>query len=393
MKLQDFEQRSISLLNSRGILPAKLDAAERFASDFVAYGWLYHSKFQTGKEMLELLEDDSNLNTGDCFNVNFSSNLKNLVADKLMQNTTFAQLLNVLVNNKAKGVGVGELILPLLIAHWRYSNESDGLYRGEKKEIKNNGASLKPVKTGDTEKGLIDQLNAEYFKGLKPGLKKAHGAHVQYIKSLDKKQQVDCYTNYYSRLYPGNDTKPMIQQLLENIEDLDAYNTILGKNVMKWYRNIDGWTSIVIIDPDTLDIVNIADIEKINTDGDVHLSFRPVMSRGSDTQAVPDGYVNVSIVKKLKLNKKLGKKNKCTKLMEYVSLEQRLAEIQKKQVENEAENRFVTFLTDPTDPLTQAWRKVGSDDKIDARDLIVEMIKENRYSNAEIASTVIKSFC
>jgi hypothetical protein len=392
MKLQDFEQRSMALLNSRGILPAKHDAAERFASDFVAYGWLYHSKFKTGKEMLDLLEDDSNLNPGDCFNVNFSGNLKDLVAEKLMANTTFAGLLNVLVNNKAKGVGVGELILPLLIAHWRYSNQSDGLYRGEKKEIKNDGASLKPVKTGDTEKGLIDQLNVEYFNGLKPGLKKVHDAHVKHIKSLDKKQQLDCYANYYSRLYPGNDTKPMSQQLLENIEDLDAYNTILGKNVMKWYRNIDGWTSIVIIDPDTLDIVNVADIEKINTEGDVQLSFRPVMSRGSDTQAVPDGYVNVGIVKKSKSNKKSGK-NMWTELMEYVSPEQRLAEIQSKQAENEAENRFVTFLTDSTDPLTQAWRKVATDDKVDARDLIVDMLKDNRHSNAEIATTVVKSFC
>ena len=184
----------------------------------------------------------------------------------------------------------------------------------------------------------------------------------------------------------------MARQLLENIEDLDAYNTILGKNVMKWYRNIDGWTSIVIIDPDTLDIVNVADVEKINTEGEVQLSFRPVMSRGSDTQAVPDGYVNVGIVKKSKSNKKSGK-NMWTELMEYVSPEQRLAEIQSKQALNEAENRFVTFLTDSTDPLTQAWRQVATDDKVDARDLIVDMLKDNRHSNAEIATTVVKSFC
>jgi len=141
-----------------------------------------------------------------------------------------------------------------------------------------------------------------------------------------------------------------------------------------------------------LDIVNVADIEKINTEGDVQLSFRPVMSRGSDTQAVPDGYVNVSIVKKNKSNKKSGK-NTWDELMEYVSPEQRLAEIQSKQAENEAESRFVTFLTDPQDPLTQAWRQVDTDNKVDARDLIVDMIKEGQHSNAEIATTVIKSFC
>jgi len=391
MKLQDFEKRSVNLLTSRGILPAKHDAAERFAGDFVAYGWLYHSKFGTGKEMLDFLEDDANLNPGDCFNVNFAGNLKDLVAPLLMANNTFAHLLNVLVNNKAKGVGVGELILPLLIAHWRYNNESDGLFRGEKKEIKNDGASLKPVATGATEKGLIDQLNEEYFQGLKPGLKKAHGSHVNYVKGLDKKQQREVYANYYAKLYPGNDTKRMAQQLLENIENLEAYNNILGKHVMKWYRAIDGWTSIVIIDPDTFDIVNVADIDMVNTEDDVKLSFRPVMSRGKDTQAVPDGYVNVSITNKYK-NKK-GNTNNWAKLMEYVSPEQRLSEIQVKQAENEAENRFVTFLTNPADPLTQAWRTVSTDNKIDARDLIVDMLREGRHSNTEIATTVVKSFC
>lgn len=384
MKLQEFERRSLNLLTSRGILPAKHDAAERFAGDFVAYGWLYHSKFGTGSQMLDLLEDDNNLNPGDCFNVNFSGNLKDLVAESLMANTTFASLLNVLVNNKAKGVGVGELILPLLIAHWRYSNESDGLFRGEKKEIKNDGASLKPVKTGTTEKGLIDQLNEEYFNGLKPGLKKVHGAHTQFIKKLTRAQQIKRYNDYFGKLYPGNDVKEMSQQLLENIDDLEAYNTILGKNVMKWYRRIDGWTSIVIIDPDTFDIVNVADIDAVNTPNNVQLSFRPVMSRGNDTQAVPDGYVNVSLHKRSR---------KIATSAPQLSPAELLAETKDKQAVIVAEQKFVTFLTDAKDPLTQAWRQVPTDDKVDARDLIVDLLKQGNCSNVEIANTVVKSFC
>jgi hypothetical protein len=391
MKLQDFEKRSIALLTSRGILPAKHDAAERFAGDFIAYGWLYHSKFGTGNEMLDLLEDDNNLNTGDCFNVNFSSNLKDLVVEKLIKNTTFAELLNVLVNNKAKGVGVGELILPLLIAHWRFSNESDGLYRNEKKEIKNNGASLKPVETSATEKGLIDQLNARYFNGIKPGLKKLHNDHARYIKSLPKEKQLEVYQSYFSELYPGNNTNPMAEKLLENIDDLDAYNTILGKNVMKWYQSVDGWTSIIIIDPDTFEMVNIADIDSVNTENDVQLTFRPVMSRGSDTQAVPDGYVNVSITR-TKRTRTSGKKQYNELFENKLTPAEILLEQEEKQALIRAEQKFVTFLTDPADPLTQAWRNVDTDDKVDARDLIVDMLKEG-VANAVIASTVIKSFC
>lgn len=397
MKLEDFEKRSLTLLTSRGILPAKHDAADRFAGDFVAYGWYYHCKFGTGKEMLDLLEDDNNLNPGDCFNVNFKGNLRDLVVKSLMDNTTFANLLNVLVNNKAKGIGVGELILPLLIAHWRYNNESDGLFRGEKKEIKMNGASLKPVPTGATKKGLIDQLNKEYFKKIKPGQKKTHAKHVAYIQSLDEDKQLEVYTKYFAKLYPGNDTKDMAKQLLENITDLSNYNNILGKHVMKWYRVIDGWTSIVIIDPKTLDMINVADIDDINLPGNVELVFRPVMSRGKDTQAVPDGYVNVSIFKpkksKKKQSKTVGKNNTSDQLTAQISPQQRLAEAEQKQALILAENQFVTFLTDIQDPLTLAYRQVPTDEKIDARDFIIDKLVEKKHSNTEIAMQVIKSFC
>jgi len=391
MKLQDFEKRSINLLTSRGILPAKHDAAERFAGDFIAYGWLYHSKFGTGDVMLDLLEDNANLNPGDCFNTNFSGNLRDLIVKPLLDNTTFAELLNVLVNNKAKGVGVGELVLPLLIANWRFSNDSDGIHNGEKKEIKMNGASLKPVATGVTEKGLIDTLNAKYFNGLKPGLDKVHQNHVRFIHTLKEHDRLTTYIDYFTNLYPGKDVKTMSRQLLENIENLDVYNTILGKNVMRWYKETDEWTSIVIIDPITLDLVNVADIDSVNTEGNVQLVFRPVMSRGRDTQAVPDGYVNVSIAKDKK-SKKSGKK-KFEELYEEVKTpEEILAELEEKQSTIEADNKFIGFLTDPSDPLTQAWRKVDKDDKVDARDFIVEMIKEG-IANAVIATTVVKSFC
>lgn len=391
MKLQDFENRSINLLTSRGILPAKHDAAERFAGDFIAYGWLYHSKFGTGQEMLDLLEDDSNLNPGTCFSTNFSGNLKDLIVSSLLENTTFAELLNVLVNNKAKGVGVGELVLPLLIAGWRFSNDSDGIHNGEKKEIKMNGASLKPVATGVTEKGLIDTLNTKYFNGLKPGLGKVHQNHVRFIHTLKEHEQLTTYIDYFTNLYPGKDIKPMARQLLDNIQDLDAYNTILGKNVMKWYKDTDGWTSIVIIDPNTLDLVNVTDIDSVNTEDNVQLAFRPVMSRGRDTQAVPDGYVNVSIVKDKKLKK--SSKKKFEDLYEEVKTpEEIVAENEEKKAMIEADNRFIGFLTDPSDPLTQAWKKVDVEDKVDARDFIVEMIKEG-IANAVIATTVVKSFC
>lgn len=385
MKIQDFEKRSLALLASRGYLPAKHEAVDRFVSDFVAYGWLYHSKFGGGQTMLDLLEDDDNLNSGDCFNVNFKGNLKDLVAPKLLNHKTFVALMNTLVNNKAKGIGVGELILPLLIADWKYSNESDGLFRGEKKELKMNGASLKPSKAKDTAKGLIDSLNDTYFGGFKPGGLRSHKKHVNFIKKYSLQEQTQRYTDYFSQLYPNNDTKNLVKQLLKNINDVHAWQTELGKHVMHYYRNLDKWTSLVIIDPETLDMVNVADIDSINTPNNIQLKFTPKMSRGGDSQAVPDGYVNVEMI--------VQEKNILDLLFETVTPEQRLEEVKEKQKVIHAENQFVTFLTDPKDPLTQAYRKVPTDEKVDARDFIIDKLVEKRHSNVEIAMQVVKSFC
>ena len=385
MKLPDFERRCLNLLTHRGIIPTQSDAAERFAGDFVAYGWLYNCKYKTGEAMFDLLENDDNLNNGDCFNVNFSGNLKDLIVSELLDNTTFVPLLNTLVNNKAKGVGVGELILPLLIAEWKYSNESDGLFRGERKELKKNGASLKPSKAKDTAKGLIDQLNATYFGGFKPGGLRSHKKHEAYMRQYSLQEQAQKYADYFSKLYPNNDTKKLVKQLIKNINDVQAWQTELGKHVMHYYRNLDKWTSLVIIDPETLDMVNVADIDSINTSDNIRLKFTPKMSRGGDSQAVPDGYVNVNMVAQ--------SKNILDLLFETITPQQRMEEVKEKQKIIQAEKQFVTFLTDSLDPWTQAYRKVPTDEKIDARDLIIDMLVEKRHSNAEIAMTVVKSFC
>ena len=57
-------------------------------------------------------------------------------------------------------------MLPLIITGYSFSVVSDGeMANGDKVEIKKNGASLKPVKTGLTDKGLVDKLNEKYFDG------------------------------------------------------------------------------------------------------------------------------------------------------------------------------------------------------------------------------------
>lgn len=384
MNLAEFKSKSTNLLISRGILPAIHDASERFAGDFLAYGWLFHSEYGDGSEMFELLTDDNNLNDGTKFDTNFSGNLQELIVEPLLKNKTFSSILSVLLNNKAKGVGVGELILPLLIKGWRFSNESDGLLNGTKREIKNNGASLKPVATGVTEKGIIDHLNKKYFNGVRPGQKKTHAIHAKYISSLEESKQIEVYQKYFEELYPGQEITELAKDLLANIQSVDEYNSILGKTILGWYQKVDGWNSIVIIDPDTMDIVNVSDVNSINTEGGIKLSFRSVMARGNDTQAVPDGYVNVSMTKN-KTNKKFKQLFETKKTSEELAAEQA-----EKEQAIRADSTFLSFLQNETDPLTLVWRKIDKGDRVDARDEIVSMIQDG-FNKSEIVE-VLKQY-
>lgn len=293
--LAAFKLRCESLLILRALVPPVHDAADRFASDFLAYSWLGHCENSDGFDMLDLLEDSNNLVDPHILDKNISTNLLDLIPQVLLTNVTFKSILAVLLKNKGKGIGVGELLLPLIINDWRFSTEGDGWCLGGRREIKNNGASLKPVATGTTEKGIIDRLNHTWFNGLRPGGKKEHENHAAYIKTLNENARIKTYASYFGELYPGRKVATLSEEIAANFADADAFNQILGRHVLDWYQQTDGWQSLIIIDPDTFDLVNIADVSKID---DLPIRFRAVMARGRDTQAVPDGYVNISLTGK-----------------------------------------------------------------------------------------------
>lgn len=292
--MNTLDARSIALLTKRGI--AGHVAAERFVNDFLAYSVYFETRaYGTVDEMLDLLEDESNLTDSSILKTNWCKNISELISPRLRCNDLFMKLFEVLLMNKGKGVGVGELVLPLILSNYRFSNESDGIFydNGEKNfvEIKNNGASLKPVKTGVTEKGLVDQLNEKYFNGNAPGYlgEKMFQKHVESVKDPE------LYRNYFQELYVGcdqDDLNDMVDEIKECYREKESFCRAVGKFALKQYQKVDGWTNILYIDADTMKIVNIADTTNID---ELKLRFSPKLIRKKDTQAIADGYVNVRI--------------------------------------------------------------------------------------------------
>jgi hypothetical protein len=286
-KYIQLEQRAEILLQKRGI--SGHVAAERFVKDFKAY-LVYFDATGIGSAdtTISLLEDDANLTNSKILNTNFRKKLSELISAKLTKDPIFIKLFPILLDNNGKGVGAGELALPLILAGYTFSNDSDGMFDGKKVEVKKNGASLKPVKTGLTEKGLVDQLNKQYWNGTVPGKKskKLFQKHIASVKNADD------YLPYFKKLYVGCDITLLTEEVKGCYTDSKKFCDAVGKFALREYKRVDGWNNIFYIDSDTQTVVNIANPDDLTGLG---VKFSPVMSRGKDTQAIADGYVNLSI--------------------------------------------------------------------------------------------------
>jgi hypothetical protein len=280
------------LLANRGIAGHR--AAERFVMDFKAY-LSYFERFGYGKleDTVALLEDDSNLTDNSILNTNFRCKLNDLISPVLQADKIFMKTFGIVIDNNGKGVGAGELALPLILSNYRFSNKNDGefYYNGEtrKVEIKKSGASLKPVKTGLTDKGLVDVLNKKYFKDNPPGYKSS----TLFAKHLNSVSDPTVYAQYFNELYVGCDTSELIEEVIAGAyKDPTEFNSAVGKFALKEYKRVDNFNNIIYIDIEKSHVVNICDVNNVDNLG---LKFTPKFKRGGDTQAIPDGYVNVSI--------------------------------------------------------------------------------------------------
>ena len=114
------EQRAEELLEHRGISGHR--AANRFVEDFKAYLIRYHAVgIGSAEQTMRLLESDEHLTDSSILYTNFRSTLDDLVSDALIQDPIFSRMFNILLDNNGKGVGAGELALPLVLSNYRFS--------------------------------------------------------------------------------------------------------------------------------------------------------------------------------------------------------------------------------------------------------------------------------
>lgn len=288
MYSKQLEERIDSLLIGRGIKGHV--ATDRFRQDFKAYLCYFDAVTDGDAETtLSLLEDESNLTSTDILSTNFRKSLWDLVSEKLKADIIFPRLFEVLLSNKGKGIGIGEMVLSLILCNYQFSVDNDGKYgRNRRSELKKDGASLKPIEADVTKQGFVDELNDKYFEGHAPGMVRAKlfSEHVESVKNPE------VYFDYFSELYPGCDVTQLVEDVKRDYKDPRKFNTAVGKFALKRYKEVDKWDNIMYINDETMEVVNISDLSNIDS---LNLKFTPKFKRGRDTQAIADGYVNVKI--------------------------------------------------------------------------------------------------
>ena len=290
MNKNDFKNRVSNLLNKRGLLEERHVSVARFRKDFEVYCWYLFDTDEKKEELFSILENDTKLIDWKVLETNFQGNFRDyFIPIELRNNPLFLELIQELIRSNGKGVGVGELVLPLLIRGYEFSNESDGVYENKKSELKNDGASVKPLKTGLTDKGLVDKLNKEYFGGFKPGArtKKDFENFLNQVTNPQKQ-----FGEYFEKLYPTLDTTQLTENVVNVYQDKEAFIRVVGEWAVQEYKKTDGWNNLTIINPETLQVVNIHNPHDLNG---IDVKFTPKFVRGKDTQAIADGYVNVKI--------------------------------------------------------------------------------------------------
>lgn len=210
----------------------------------------------------------------------------------LPNDETLRGFLRSLAYVREKGIGSGEVLLTLL---------SNGIVRNpgridltlkfdepESADVKDGaGASMKPtlIKTN-----LIDELCKELFDGYSP-TRQGEFEKWRQVATLDRVGE------WFHRLYSDAPTAELQEHAatIFGASSLSDLHRAHGLFCFRQYKRIEGFHSLILITVGKDEEIWITNV--IDPDQD-YLEYKAKLHRGSDTQAVPDGYANISINKK-----------------------------------------------------------------------------------------------
>jgi hypothetical protein len=296
------------------------------------------------------------------------------------------------------------LFLPIVIQGYTKSKSQsvgDGEVNGGKTEVKKTGAGIKSQP--DTQRKIQNTLNTTIFEGHEPGpATEGWYRWRDWMDMLPIETQRSKLREYFTQLYI--DTKKYdnvrcneLQQdvhemcaVLETVRDGQKFGHIIGTYQLRWYQQMDGWTNLIVIDHKHKQFVNIVNVNDLSAFPNLRFNWRYRRSSedGGDTYQCGDGFVTIGIVAP-------SDRKKEKKLPDHLFFqnddEERTARLAASEDRYQSELAFSNFSQDPSDPLYPVWHRLPRENKVEAKEIVLEMLQEGK-ANAVIATTLVECF-
>ena len=253
--------------------------------------------------LLSLLRDNRNKIKGSEFTGDVvEGNLLDLVSPKLKKNKAFQEVAPKLLKaegGRAIGAGEGFLLMFGENAQNSISKKNDLNISGLEFEVKASDGGAFSIDDGSGNKGKgIDKINKSTFPYLEKGKDFILNSpeYKEYMKDKDEKSIL---TEYFTQVYPtfdSSDISKLVNITISNPDKISRGQNGLGNLVkdiiFKYYKDEHKFDALIVVSPRTGRFVSVGGYELPPS----LKSTSWALVKGSDTQAVPDGFVRLALV-------------------------------------------------------------------------------------------------
>lgn len=253
--------------------------------------------------LLSLLRDERNKIKGSEFTGDVvDGNLLDLVAPKLRKNKAFQEVAPKLLKaegGRAIGAGEGFLLMFGEDAQNSINKKNDINISGLEFEVKASDGGAFSIDDGSGNKGKgIDKINKKTFPYLKSG-KDFTLNSLEYKEYMEDKDEKSILTKYFTEVYPtfdSSDINKLVNITISNPDKISRGQNGLGDLVkdiiFKYYKDEHKFEAMITVSPRTGRFVSVGGYE-------LPPSLKSTgwfLTKGPDTQAVPDGFVRLALV-------------------------------------------------------------------------------------------------
>lgn len=294
-KITDFNDSTLKFSQNKLPLDTPKGSFVKAVYDFI----LNSEADQSSKfALIDLIKDPRNLIPGSAFEGDsISGNLIDLLPKKIQNNKAFKEVANNILRFKqGRAVGAGEGFLTVFGKNAQPSKAKNDInIDGVDAEVKASpGGQVFSIDDGGGDKGKgIDQMNKRYFPFLEKGsdFKINSPEFIEYIKEKGKPY----LKKYFTELYPvidDSDVSKITNITWNNLgKDKKEMGNLVKNIIFKSYKLQHKFDSFIVIDPNSGDFIATSS-DKL-PDSLVGVDWALV--KGKDTQAVPAGFIRLSM--------------------------------------------------------------------------------------------------